>query len=615
MFHSARPPVLALLAALTLAAAVFGPGCSEDAAGPDEENGADTTPPALSSVNPIDVMHTAIVFSEDVDRASAESKYNYEVRRVAITPAPALGPADFGDTLYCCTTLLEDDGRTVILSTSPGTEAGDTYRLTVQNIEDLHGNAMPATETMDFVGVDTPDTTPPEIVDLSPGPGATDVHTSQAIAVTFSEPMDRGSVYAAFYWNGPGSGVDFDGDDAADNIFLFSPREPLDLGETYTVGFDAGTATDWSGNFLSPSSWSFTTATVADTTSPILLSTTPADGAVNVPTDIVIEMEFSEAMDRHYQMEGGISMTPGPGDGAVVWTNGGTILTFDPIEPLIADTTYSLVIMEGAVRDVAGVPLFGHYQASFSTGSSLPTGAFSGRLAGEPGTAAADPEGALVIAFTVDPLAWDWDEDIPPIGGTSAADMNGDYEIDRLEDGEYWPIALMDTDGDREATFERDAVGIRGMTFRPMSGQPQSVVIAGGGAVGDVDFALTDMSAIWGLVSYGGTIYAASPDDYVCFVALFDTTGFDPDSAVPVLISEDLNVMWNNDFCFCTIDGLPDGTYYVGAYMDVDPGDGDWYNPLVDPAGIHEDGGGMIAITVAFGADFPDVDIVLHDVP
>jgi hypothetical protein len=92
------------------------------------------------------------------------------------------------------------------------------------------------------------------------------------------------------------------------------------------------------------------------------------------------------------------------------------------------------------------------------------------------------------------------------------------------------------------------------------------------------------------------------------YIGLFDSPDFQSE---PVATSEGF---WpgNTDWGFNSfIDGFANGTYYVGAFLDVNENAA--FDPLVDPAGAY---GGVVSPTplnVSNGSDFPDIVIPLQD--
>ena len=611
------------IANILIASLMFlGTGCESTSPEENGGGGGDTTPPELSSVTPTDYAHIEVSFNEAVDELTAEYRNNYAIHRYGFTalsesdiPKSSL---DWGDTLHVDSSVLQADGESVLLSVSPMI-VGGTYHLIADNVKDDSGNAMTGPDTLNFIGVSTPDETPPEIINRTPYPGETGVGIGQSVVVTFSEPMDWSSVQDAFSWTGPGAvNVPFDMSNMDANIFFFTPLSPLGYNTLYTVEFAASTAEDYSSNYLDATSWSFTTTNIPDTNPPTIISTTPADGATNVSVDVIMQIEFSEPIDPFSMEEGSIIVTPEMGDGIVTWTDGGSTLNFEPDDPLLDDTAYSLVIVEGAVRDLAGNPLSGNYSVNFSTGASLPTGGYSGTIAGDPhSTAASNPEGALSIAFMVNMITGGGDEGPPPIGGFDMVGSDGSYEIGLLEDGTYWPGCMMDTDGNGEINPDLgDAIGLYGVDFTTLEGEPEpdSVIVAGGATYTDIDFGIYDPIAIWGRVEYGGSLYTADLHTYNYYVGLFDTTTFDPESLDPEYGTEGSSIVYNDEFIVHEFDdGLVEGTYYIGAYLDVNYNYS--YDPETDPAGFYEIGGEMAYVTVENGEDSGDGIVVVIEDP
>jgi hypothetical protein len=606
---------LAVPAALMVSMALLGAGCS-DSTSPGGDG--DTTPPGLSAVTPTDQSHIEVTFDEQVDETSAEHQTNYLITLHGLESSesarPKLGAAP-GDTLQVSSSVLLSSGSEVMLSVDPPMQAAATYRLIARNIQDLHGNTMTEADTMDFVGVGTQDDTPPEIVDRSPAPGETGVGIGQSVMVTFSEPMAYGSIQAAFTWTGPGdTDVPYDSNEMESHIFIFTPRSSLEHSTTYTVGFAANTATDMSSNYLAAATWSFTTTGATDVVAPTVVSTTPADGATNVPLDITFQIEFSEPIDPYSLAGDNIVVTPPLGDGTVSWTDGGTTMNFVPDVSLLDDTAYSLNIAAGAVSDYAGNLLSGNYTAAFTTASSLPAGSYSGTLSGDPSsTGAADPEGALSIAFMIN-MFGDGSEGQPPIGGADVVGPGGSYEIEHLPDDTYWPAAMMDSDGNGVLSPDYgDAIGIYGLDLATMTGEPDSVVIEGGSTVSGIDFALYDPVAIWGDVYYAGTAYASDLASYMYYPGLFDVSTFDPENPVPDYTGHSRNIVEDPEFKFSELgDGLTEGTYYIGAYLDVNFNAE--YDAAIDPAGYYETDEQLIGVTVENGEDSGDgIVVVIYD--
>jgi hypothetical protein len=615
MSMKSRSLVFLLANALIFALMLWGAGCSESTS---PEEGVDTSPPVLESVSPIDMYHIEVAFNEELDGATAEDRYNYLIYSYGVTASGELplleNAAQVGDTLSIGSAVLVEDESKVLISLMSPMEGWYLYILKVEDIEDLNGNAMTEPDSLDFVGTDGEDITPPVIIRRSPLSGATGVGIGESVVVTFSEPMLMNSVVNAFRLSRPGGDITCDWREMEANIFSFTPLEPLENGVLHTVEFSGGVARDYSDNSLDAVSWFFTTTGMVDNTPPAVVSTTPADGATGVPLGITLQIRFSEPIDS-YSLGEGILITPETGDGVLTWSDGGRVLNFDPYEPLLENTMYSLIIAEGAVRDYAGNPLSGVYWVKFTTGAAFPTGGFGGTISGDPNSiAAADPEGAMVIAFMTNIFEGGGGDGSPPIGGIGVVGENGDYEVGFLEDGTYWPVAWMDTDGDGRLQPEYgDVIGVYGVDFGSLEGEPGSVEVSGGSVETGIDFPLYDPIAIWGRVTYGGTEYSATLQDYKYSVGIFDTSTYDPENLTPEYGTEPNNIYGEPYFNVNEFeDGLVDGSYYIGAYLDVNGNEN--YDPDIDPAGFYEVDGEMTCVTVENGQDSGDgIVIVLRD--
>jgi len=186
-----------------------------------------------------------------------------------LSPAPAPPPV----VRYTLSIAVEPEGAgKVVLSPeqpAEGYEAGTRVTLTAQanpgyRFErwsgDVSGTQPSVTLTMDsakrvvahFAKVVV---VLPEVVAVSPEPGAKDVPVDAKISATFSKPMDKASTEAAFSIQPTVTGSF----SWSDNTMTFSPEGKLAYGTKYTVTISTG-AKDKEGNALAqPYTWSFTT--------------------------------------------------------------------------------------------------------------------------------------------------------------------------------------------------------------------------------------------------------------------------------------------------------------------------------------------------------------------
>jgi hypothetical protein len=597
-------------------------GCSDNGSDLDD---MDTDPPVVTKVSAVDNYHLEIIFNENVDKITAERRQNYTIIEQNPSPPaipvkdqpagrPALGTTSAGDTLGITSVTLQQNQRTVVVSCWDQMEEV-AYDIQVTGVKDLLGNGITKTQNASFTGTTAQDQTPPEIIFRSPITGNTKVGLSQSVEVQFSEGMDGYSVYRAFYWTESGGNVGFSISGGENNTFIFSPSASLDLNTQYTVGFTASVATDWASNFLAAANWTFRTTSVTDLIPPTIVSLSPADGETQVSLNANLTISFSEAIDPHSMTES-ILMTPDPGRGIPLWQNKNTRLTFDPDVPLLEGTAYSIIIPPGSVKDMAGNPLSGGASASFTTGSALPSGAFSGILAGDPGSIpASDPVGALMIAYMIGLDESDELDGTPPAGGSSTVGAMGVYTVSHLPDDVYYPFSILDSNGDGIVDpMMGDAVGVLGVDYAAGDLDYDSITVAGGNAISDVDFSLYDYAAIMGTVSYEGTVHILTLPGYRYTVGAFDTATFDTTGGLPApdFFNEGDWIIQNPDYVLSEYeDSLQPGTYYIGAYLDTD--DNGEYDEGIDLITFHTNGSSLLPVTVRGGNDQFDIDMVFED--
>jgi hypothetical protein len=577
--------------------------CGDDDTPTTPGNGGDVTAPAVDSVVAVDDHHVEVFYDEAVQKETAERTSYYTI--IDRAPIPNPFGAVPGDTLVLNSVSLKSDGKTAVISMVDHMD-NVPYDLSVCCVKDVSGNQLATPLTTSFDGTTAQDNTAPEIVSRSPAPDATGVGTGQSVVIQFSEIVAGYTVLDGFSWTGGGGDVLWDIESEDEITFVITPLMPLSTNTLYTVSLTG--VSDYWANMMPTVSWSFRTRSTPDTEPPTLVSTSPFDGQTNVSVDANFVLTFSEAID---QTDFEPLLTPHPGDGVIVWSNGGRTITFDPDQPLQADTQYYLLAIPGDVRDLSGNSMAAPASVLFSTGPGFAAGSFSGTIAGDPGTPSADPAGAFVIAPPVLPFNGD-DFDIM---GMDVVDSGGDYDITALPDGVYYPVSAMDSNGDGDIDPDKgDAIGAYGLDFRQGDDIPDSVTISGGNAVNNVDFPLFDQSAVAGTFSYDGTMYTG---DYQVYIGAFDTTGFDISNVGPPDFGTDEWWPYNVDFIMNEMGtpGYAAGNYYIGAFMDVtSPFDG-VYDPATDPAGFHGGVPNPTAVDLTGGKDAIGVHISLADPP
>jgi len=157
------------------------------------------------------------------------------------------------------------------------------------------------------------------------------------------------------------------------NTATFTPTAPLANNTGYTLTVTTGVR-DVAGNTLL-SDFTSTFTTVADTTAPTVIATSPANDTTNVPITSAVTVTFSENMNpatingatfNLRTTTGGIEKA-----GTVSYNTATRIATFTPTTPFAPATNYTGTVTTGA-RDVEGNPLAGTFTFAFTTAAAAP---------------------------------------------------------------------------------------------------------------------------------------------------------------------------------------------------------------------------------------------------
>jgi methionine-rich copper-binding protein CopC len=222
---------------------------------------------------------------------------------------------------------------------------------------DLAGHALAANYIWTFTTAAAPDTTRPTVLATIPANAAINVPANQILSATFSKAMNAATINAAtFTLAGPGV-TPVTGQvvySSVGNTATFTPAANLAAG-VYTATITTGAA-DQSGNTLAANFvWTFTVGATLDTTKPLIVSTIPINGAINVPANQAVSATFSEAMNPLTITTTTFTLV-GPGAtqiaGAVSYDPINFIATFTPTTNLAAGS-YTADITAGAT-DLAG---------------------------------------------------------------------------------------------------------------------------------------------------------------------------------------------------------------------------------------------------------------------
>ena len=270
------------------------------------------------------------------------------------------------------------DGRTV--SFVPGTALGvsRSFNVTFANrgITDLAGNTLACAGLCNysFTTGTAANTSGPQVVGVSPANGLTAVPINAQVVIGFSEPVDAATL-GQVALSGSGGNVNVTQQLMNGNqMLVLIPQIPLDTNTTYTLTVTG--VQDVSGNaLLAPLTTTFTTGAGADLTAPSVLTISPASGAVGVPVNAVVEVQFSKRIDPFtvssstmyvYPQDTGIPMAA-----SIAVSGDGLTATLTPASPLQTGTGYQVIVTSG-VTDLEGQGV-GFFAPSFSTGLGAAT--------------------------------------------------------------------------------------------------------------------------------------------------------------------------------------------------------------------------------------------------
>lgn len=239
--------------------------------------------------------------------------------------------------------------------------AGTQYSITVA-AADAQGRQVTGERSSSFTTLAQVDTVAPTLVASMPAAGAMDVAVSAGFSLTFSEAMEVSSLALTLEPSKALAEVVWSAGDTVATIA--SPG--LDAKTNYSLSWSA---TDKAGNPVA-GVLAFATAAPPDTGAPSVLSHAPAANAMAVPTNAVLSISFSEAMNKA-TVDAAFSISPAVA-GTALWDGTDTLRSFQPTAPLAPSTLYTVTVAVGA-RDRAGNPLAAPFTFSFTTAAAADT--------------------------------------------------------------------------------------------------------------------------------------------------------------------------------------------------------------------------------------------------
>ncbi len=259
------------------------------------------------------------------------------------------------------------DANNFTMSFVPATPLTDNTTYTgrvATTVRDLNGNALQTDYVWTF---STGATISPMIIDTDPANNDTDVTLNKTVTVDFNIPMDPTTLNASTFTlkqgaNSVAGTVSYIGTTAS-----FNPTSNLLSSTKYTATVTTGAKTISGKSIANNYVWTFTTGS---TIAPKVISTDPANTAINVVLNKTVTASFSEAMDPLTISATTFTLYQGATQIAGAVSYSGTTASFNPTNNFISGTTYTASITTGA-KNLSGISISKNYVWTFTTGTVI----------------------------------------------------------------------------------------------------------------------------------------------------------------------------------------------------------------------------------------------------
>ncbi|MGE5329999.1 MAG: Ig-like domain-containing protein [Deltaproteobacteria bacterium] len=336
----------------------------------------DTTPPTVLKTTPSngtavyapEVWEIIIEYSEPIIYST-----NYIQRKKFISVESSDGDIYGSDKI---------DGSKLIITLKEGVKPSKSYQVKIgsDELKDNSGNKASA-YSFSFTTSAEKDTTPPTLLKSTPSNGAKNVNIKTDISLSFSENViinEKANTDVIIKSKGNNAWTCFltKNSDNTIKVAAISDKYPqFDYNTEYTCTIQKGCIKDSYGNVNEEYTFSFTTETEKDITSPTILTTTPANKEILTSELSKIIVEYSEPIQnsKDVYFAGGnpvwIKAQDGSSQPAIAKIND-SILTI-AVSDLKPRTLYTVEIAGSAFSDKANNKTSA-YSFSFTTAAEAP---------------------------------------------------------------------------------------------------------------------------------------------------------------------------------------------------------------------------------------------------
>lgn len=310
----------------------------------------------LKTVGPLNV--SSVVPEPDAEGVAADARIVVTFNRPVV---PLVSTEELADLPSPITIepALEGKGEWLntgifVFTPDAALRGGTEYTVTVASgLSSVDGAVLADPYSWSF------ETLPPQILNITPYSGQTQVLLENPISVTFSQPMDTASVEQAFALLHNGNRVEGSFSWDATNAYLtFAPTQNLEIESLYVVNIgDSARSAGGDATLDRGYSQSFNTVPY-----PGVDSTSPENGERDVYPGWGATIYFKSPMNTD-TLEGKIEISPETEWQPTIWSNQSLNLDFHTLP----NTTYTITLRAGA-EDLYGNPIETDYTFSYSTG-------------------------------------------------------------------------------------------------------------------------------------------------------------------------------------------------------------------------------------------------------
>jgi len=213
----------------------------------------------------------------------------------------------------------------------------------------------------------------PTVLDTNPVDTAIAVPLNASVTATFSGAMNSSTIDTSSFTVIGAAETALSGAvnyNATTQTVSFTPTGNMTASKLYTATLTNSIRSSGGVTLASNYVWSFTTGTMADTTAPTVLTTSPANAATAVVLNSTVVANFSEALAPATVNSTTFTLKQGATSiaGAVSYLN--KVATFTPTNPLLASKVYTATLTT-AITDLGNpaTALAADYVWTFTTGS------------------------------------------------------------------------------------------------------------------------------------------------------------------------------------------------------------------------------------------------------